>query len=82
MLGPPTTSHLVLQSVLLELIMKDMSKTEHMIGFIFYVQSHCQIKVSQNEFNRYENLSNTAYVVSQNMLPFTDYTYKWFSFGQ
>jgi hypothetical protein len=45
-----------LQSVLLELIMKDTSKTEHMIGFIFYVQSHCQIKVSQNEFIRYENL--------------------------
>jgi hypothetical protein len=30
-------------------------------------------KVNQNEFNRYENLFNTAYVVSQNILPFTDY---------
>jgi hypothetical protein len=38
--------------------------------------------VNQNEFNRYENLFNTAYVVSQNILPFTDYTYKWSSFGQ
>jgi uncharacterized protein YpmB len=26
---------------------------------------------------RYENLFNTAYIVSQNILPFTDYTYKW-----
>jgi hypothetical protein len=39
-------------------------------------------KVNQNEFNRYENFFNTAYVVSQNILPFTDYTYKWSSFGQ
>ena len=39
-------------------------------------------KVNQNEFNRYENLFNTAYVVSQNILPFTDYTYQWSSFGQ
>jgi hypothetical protein len=40
------------------------------------------VKVNQNEFNRYENLINTAYVVSQSILPFTDYTYKWSSFGQ
>jgi hypothetical protein len=40
-------------------------------------------KVNQNEFDRYENLFNTAYVVSQNILPFTDYsTHKWSSFGQ
>ena len=36
-------------------------------------------KVNQNEFNPYENLFNTAYVVSQNILPFTDY---WSSFWQ
>jgi hypothetical protein len=30
-------------------------------------------KVNQKEFNPYENLFNTAYVVSQNILPFTDY---------
>jgi hypothetical protein len=29
-------------------------------------------KVNQNEFDRYENLFNTAHVVSQNILPFTD----------
>jgi hypothetical protein len=40
------------------------------------------VKVNQNEFNRYENLINRAYVVSQSILPFTDYTYKWSSFGQ
>ena len=39
-------------------------------------------KVNQTELNRYENLFNTAYVVSQNILPFTDYTYQWSSFGQ
>ena len=41
-----------------------------------------KFKVNQNEFNRYENLFNTAYVVSQYIMPFTDYTYKWSSFGQ
>jgi hypothetical protein len=32
-------------------------------------------KVNQNKFNRYENLFNKAYVPSQNILPFTNYTY-------
>jgi len=40
MLGPPTTGHLALQNVLVELLMKDTSKTEHMTGFIF--DGHCQ----------------------------------------
>jgi hypothetical protein len=39
-------------------------------------------KVNQNELNQYKNLFNTAYVVSKNILPFTDYTYKWSSFGK
>ena len=39
-------------------------------------------KVNQKELNWYENLFNTAYVVSKNILPFTDYTFKWSSFGQ
>jgi hypothetical protein len=38
-------------------------------------------KVNQNELNQYGNLFNTAYVVSKNTLPFSDYTFKWSSFG-
>ena len=30
-------------------------------------------KINPNEFNRYENIFITAYVVSQNILPFTDH---------
>ena len=53
-----------------------------MTGLIFDGQSHCKFKVNQNELNQYENLFNTAYVVSKNTLPFTDLnTYKWSSFG-
>jgi len=41
-------------------------------------------KVNQNEFNRYENLFNTAYVVylKTSCHSLTIHTYKWSLFGQ
>ena len=54
--------------------MKDISKTKRVTHLI--LMNKAIAKVNQNEFNRYENVFNTAYVVSQYILPFTDYTYK------
>ena len=79
--GDTWSSHQLSAKCCLHCLMKDTSKTKHMTGLIFDGRSHC-LKVNQSEFNRYENLFNTAYVVCQNILPFTDYTYKWSSFGQ
>ena len=71
---------------------------DHCLSFCTFSFGHCvvsssiygfllplwylQTLLNQNEINRYESLFNTAYVVSQNILPFTDYTYKWSSFEQ
>ena len=61
--------------------MKATNKTKQMTDLLFDGQVIAIFKVNQKELNWYENLFNTAYVVSKNILPFTD-TFKWSSFGQ
>ena len=51
-------------------ILKDTSKTKDMTSLM----DRAIAKVNQNELDRYEKLFNTAYGVSKNNWPFSDYT--------
>ena len=51
--------------------MKDTSKTKHMTGLM----DKAIAKVNQNELDSYEKCFNTAYDVSKNNQPFSDYTF-------